>query len=92
MTASTLREEALKEVQRLMQDVELIELVINPEQMLNRIGRGNFDVIPDEELIVPDGKEDTIEDDTLHEVEDELVTEGRVRNECPRTNRRNFCM
>lgn len=31
-------------------------------------------VIPDEELIVPDGEENTIEDDTLREVEDELVT------------------
>lgn len=74
MMKNTLREEAQKEVQRLMQDVELIELVISPEQMLNRIGRGNFDVIPDEELIVPDGEENTIEDDTLREVEDELVT------------------
>lgn len=75
MIKNTLREEAQKEVQRLMQDVELIELVISPEQMLNRIGRGNFDVIPDEELIVPDGEENTIDDDTLHAVENELVTE-----------------
>lgn len=75
MLTNTLREDAKKEVNRLMQEVELIELIISPEQMLNRIGRGNLDVIPDEELIVSDGEENTIEDDTLHAVENELVTE-----------------
>lgn len=55
-----------------MQEVELIELIDSPEKMMNRIGRGDLGLIPDEEFTLNDGEKDTIEEDVVATMEEAI--------------------
>lgn len=69
----THREDEAKEyVKQLMQEVELIELIDSPEKMMNRIGRGDLGLIPDEEFTLNDGEKDTIEEDVVATMEEAI--------------------
>lgn len=75
----THREDEAKEyVKQLIQEVEMIELIDSPEKMMNRIGRGDLGLIPDEEFTLNDGEKDTIEEDVVATMEEaiEEVTES----------------